>query len=65
MITKRQLGLICMTLGILGILGLLAIDLVRAGNYGGIGPMQRLGLIIAGLITLLGLTLLPGGNRPA
>ncbi len=54
-----------MTLGIVGILGLLAIDLVRAGNYGGIGPMQRLGLIIAGLITLLGLTLLPGGNRPA
>ena len=54
-----------MTLGILGILGLLAIDLVRAGNYGGIGPMQRLGLIITGLITLLGLTLLPVGNRHA
>ncbi|MCL4867870.1 MAG: hypothetical protein KJ063_02780 [Anaerolineae bacterium] len=65
MITKRQLGLIFMISGLLGIVGLLAIDLFRVGNYGGIGPMQRLALTAAGLIVLVGLTLLPAGNRPA
>lgn len=65
MITKRQLGLIFVTLGGLGLVGLLAIDWVRAGNYGGIGPMQRLGMFAAAAFLLVGLTLLPLGHKPA
>jgi hypothetical protein len=65
MITKRQLGLIFISLGGVGLLGLLAIDWVRVGNYGGIGPMQRLGLLAAAAILLVGLSLLPFGHKPA
>jgi hypothetical protein len=65
MITKRQLGLIFIALGLLGIVGLLAIDLFRVGNYGGIGPMQQRAMVAAALLALVGLTLLPFGNRPA
>lgn len=65
MITKRQLGTLFIALGGLGLIGLLGIDLVRVGNYGGIGPMQRLGLLAAATILLVGLTLLPLGNKPA
>ena len=53
MITKRQLGLIFISLGGAGLLGLLAIDWVRVGNYGGIGPMQRLGLLAAAAIGII------------
>ena len=65
MITKRQLGLIFIALGGVGLVGLLAIDLVRVGQYSGIGPMQRLGLFAAAAFLLVGLTLLPFGNKPA
>jgi len=65
MITKRQLGFIFIGLGGLALIGLLGIDLVRVGNYGGIGPMQRLGLLAAAAFLLVGLTLLPLGHKPA
>jgi hypothetical protein len=52
-------------IGVAGAVGLLAVDLVGAGQFQGIGPAQRLALGGAGLLVLLGLTLLPLSNRPA
>ena len=63
--TKRQLGMTFMALGGLGIVGLLGIDLIGAGQFSGIGPAQRLGLLAAGAVFLVGLTLLPLGDKPA
>lgn len=63
--TKRQLGLTFIALGSLGIVGLFGIDLLGAGQFNGIGPAQRLGLLAAGAVILVGLTLLPLGDKPA
>lgn len=65
MITKRQLGLIFIALGGMGAVGSFLIDLVRANDYAGIGPTQRLGLFAAAALIFVGLTLLPFGNKPA
>lgn len=63
-ITKRQLGLAFLILGILGFIGLLALNIIRHKPEG-IGPTQQLAL--AGFIglALLGLSLIPFGDRPA
>ncbi len=63
--TKRQLGILFIALGSLGILGLFGIDLIGAGQFNGIGPTQRLGLLASGAVILVGLTLLPLGDKPA
>ncbi len=65
LMTKKQLGLIFIFLGVTAILGLFGIDLIGAGQFQGIGPMQRLGLWGAGIIIFVGLTLLPFGDNPA
>ena len=65
MITKRQLGLILASGGLLALIGVLAIDVMRAGAFEGIGPVQRMALVGAGLITVVGLSLIPLGNKPA
>jgi hypothetical protein len=61
---KRQLGYLCVALGIIGVFAILAYDLVRQSE-GGIGPAQRIGLMLAVALALLGLTLIPLGNDPA
>ena len=63
--TKRQLGILFIGLGSLGIVGLFGIDLIGAGQFNGIGPAQRLGMMAAGVVILVGLTLLPLGDKPA
>lgn len=65
MITKKQLGILFIAVGVLAILGSFAIDLIGAGEFQGIGPTQRLGLMGAGGLIVIGLTLLPFGDRPA
>ncbi|MCA9966449.1 MAG: hypothetical protein KC423_19505 [Anaerolineales bacterium] len=63
--TKRQLGYLFIGAGITAVIALFAIDLLGAGQFNGIGPAQKLALLAAGFITLLGLTLLPLGDNPA
>ena len=63
--TKKQLGLGFMALGITAVIGLFGIDLLGAGQFNGIGPAQRLALLGAGGVILLGLSLLPLGDKPA
>jgi hypothetical protein len=65
MITKRQLGMGFILLGVLAIVGSFAMDLVGAGNFQGVGPAQRMALLGAGFVILVGLTLLPLGEKPA
>lgn len=64
-LTKRQLGLLLIIAGLAGLAAVLAIDLLDAGREGGLGPAQ---LLAAGgmlLVALVGVTLLPLGDRPA
>lgn len=63
--TKRQLGLIFILLGLGAIVGLFVMDLLGAGQFQGIGPAQRLAMIVAGFVALVGVTLWPLGDRPA
>jgi hypothetical protein len=65
MITKRQLGIGFILLGVVAIIATFAVDWLGAGNFQGIGPAQRLALMGAGLVIVVGLTLLPLGDRPA
>ena len=54
-----------MAIGSLAIIGTLAIDLIGAGNFNGIGPSQRTALIAGAVVILGGISLLPLGNHPA
>ena len=64
-ISKRGLGLGLVLLGITAVLGMFVIDLLGAGQFQGIGPAQRRALIAAGAAIILGLSLIPLGDRPA
>ncbi len=63
--TKRQLGLVFVLMGIAAIIALFAADIVGASNFGGVGPLHRLAMAGAILSILVGLSLLPLGDRPA
>ncbi|MDY7079494.1 MAG: hypothetical protein SXV54_21505 [Chloroflexota bacterium] len=65
MITKRQLGIFVITLGLLVILAIVAVDLIGAGLWGGFGPLQRIGLGLSLSAIVVGCILFQLGNRPA
>ena len=65
MVTKRQLGLLFILLGVGAAAATFVIDLLGAGQFQGIGPAQQWALVVAALAVLVGLTLIPLGNRPA
>jgi hypothetical protein len=65
MVTKRQLGLAFIAIAVLGVVGSFVYDLLGGGQFAGIGPAQRMSLLGAGLLALVGITLLPLGDRPA
>lgn len=64
-LTKRQLGILLLAGGLVIFIGLLALDTIFSGRDGGIGPAQRLALICAAVVALIGLSLIPLGNTPA
>ena len=65
MITKRMLGigLVLATIG--AVIGLVLYDLVGLAEYDGVGPLQRNIYIAAAVLFLLGLSLIPLGDKPA
>ncbi|HEX6386671.1 MAG TPA: hypothetical protein VF177_18550 [Anaerolineae bacterium] len=63
--TKKQLGIVFIIVGVTAAIALLTVDLLGAGNFQGVGPAQRLALIGAGVLILVGATLIPLGDRPA
>lgn len=64
-ITKRQLGVILIAIGLGGAVLIVAGDLLGAGRHLGLGPVQRAALVAALALAIVGVTLLPLGNRPA
>lgn len=52
-------------LGVGAAAAMFAMDLLGAGQFQGIGPAQRRALLVAALAVVVGLTLLPLGDRPA
>lgn len=65
MVTKRQLGIIVIALGVLVILGVTAVDFIGAGKWGGFGPLQRIGIGLSLAATAVGCILVHLGDRPA
>ena len=64
-VTKRQLGIALLFIGLAGVIALLAIDVIDVGRPGGIGPAQSLALAIMAPLALVGLSLIPRGDAPA
>ncbi len=64
-VTKRQLGWLLIAAGVAGIALTFLADLLGRAQYSGIGPAQRLILLTAAATVLIGLSLLPLGDRPA
>ncbi len=65
MVTKRQLGIGIITLGVLVSLGVTAVDLFDAGQWSGFGPVQWLGIGLGIAAIVVGSILVCLGNRPA
>lgn len=64
-LTKRHLGALLLVGGIAAVAAILAVDVLDVGRLGGIGPAQRIALGGAALLALVGLTLIPLGDKPA
>jgi len=65
MITKKQLGIGFILLGVAAIIGTFVVDMLGAGQFQGVGPAQKLALAAAGVVILVGVSLLPLGDKPA
>jgi hypothetical protein len=64
-ITKRMVGVTVALLGLAIIVGTLAVDWVGAGKWGRLGPAQQLAIGVGVVVSLVGLSLIPLGDRPA
>jgi hypothetical protein len=63
--TKRQIGWLLLSGGLLTFIAIISIDILNVGREGGIGPAQQVALGLSALITFIGLTLIPLGDYPA
>ena len=65
-LSKRHLGIIAIVGGVLTLLGVVIYDQLGLSDPdAGFGPTQKLALLGAVGIILLGVTLIPLGDRPA
>lgn len=64
MITKRQLGYLFITIGLLIMAGALGANFI-GGREAGFGPFQALGLGAGVVIIFMAIPLIKLGNRPA
>ncbi len=65
MITKRQLGIALFCGGIFVLVAVWLNDLIGTSDYAGVGALQRNVMLAAAGVAVVGLTLLPMGDRPA
>jgi heme A synthase len=65
MVTKRQLGIAVIAFSALVIIGIIAVDLFGAGQWGGFGPLQRIGVGLGVSAIAVGGILVRLGDRPA
>ncbi|HVO70514.1 MAG TPA: hypothetical protein VMT24_10740 [Aggregatilineaceae bacterium] len=63
-LTKRHLGVILLGAGLALIAGMFVVEAVKSRSDG-IGTVQKLGMLVGITSVVVGLTLLPLGNRPA
>jgi hypothetical protein len=64
-LTKRQLGWLIISAGVVLVVVSLGADVVGAGQFAGLGPAQKQVLAGGLALVLFGLTLFPLGHRPA
>lgn len=64
-ITKKFMGIGLTAAGLLGILIAFANDLLGRSDFQGIGPRQMMVIILASILLLVGLSLIPLGDKPA
>jgi hypothetical protein len=65
MITKRMVGVALALLGAAITIGTFAVDAIGAGKWQGLGPAQKLTLAVGLTVALVGVSLIPLGNRAA
>jgi len=65
MVTKRQLGIIVVVLGLLVVLVVVGVDFIGAGRWSGFGPLQRVGIVLSLAAVVVGCILVRLGDRPA
>jgi hypothetical protein len=63
-LTKRHLGLILLAAGIVALVGAVAVEIAHSGPVR-FGTVQKLGMLVGAISVVIGLTLLPLGDRPA
>ena len=52
-------------ISLVAVIGSFIFDLAGGGQFRGIGPAQKIALLAASLLFLVGLSLIPLGDRPA
>jgi len=65
MVTKRQLGIVVIALGMLFIFGVVGVDFIGAGKWSGFGPLQQVGIGLSLAAIAVGYILVRLGDRPA
>ena len=64
--SKQLLGQVTSILGLVAIAAMLIYEALGfGGSVGAFGPLQQIGLILAGGLFLIGLSLVPLGDDPA
>jgi len=65
MVTKRQLGILLAVVGVAVAGVMMVVDRLGAGEWGGFGPLQWIGLGAGVCFLMVGITLYQLGDRPA
>jgi len=60
-----MVGIVMMLTGLTIACGALAVDWVSVGNWDRVGPAQQLAIAVGLATAILGLSLIPLGDRPA
>ena len=60
-----MVGIALVVGGLIGLAGVAAVDLLGAGKWNGFGPAQQQALVACAFASLIGLSLVPLGDRPA
>ena len=63
-LTKGHLGVILLGAGLVLFVGMFVVEAMKSQSDG-IGTVQKLGILVGVTSVVVGLTLLPLGNRPA